>query len=272
VAVIGPHDRIRLPEGVELRDGALVDVVRLSTMPVNAAGLATLAEPTPLEAAGALSRRHGIDADTALRDVLRFCAELNARFLLNVAARGGRVAVAWRWLGRVPFLLPLGLVPTLPTARRAVDTTSVRSLARTAPAALVRFALLLLVTGAGSATLLLGAAGAASRTLAVTLGVAISGSVAVHELAHLAALRGVPACVVTRGLRIAVVHRAASRRRTRAVAASGPAAGLALGACLVGLVYAWPSSELGAAALVALSNALGLTVVSRDGRTLCGLP
>ncbi len=269
--MIGPCDRLRLPDGVELRGRALFDVVRLSSLPVNPAGRVALAAETPREAAAALEGRHAIDADTALSDVLRFCAELNARSLLNVAPRGGRAAVAGRWLRQVPFLLPLGLVPTVPTARRAVDTAGVRSLARTAPAALAHFAALLFVVATVGTGLLLGALGVAAPTVALTLGVAVAGSVALHELAHLGALRGVPACVVTRGLHIAIVHRAVARRRTRVVAAAGPAAGLALGGALVAATCVSPSSEIGAAALVALLNALGLTVVSRDGRTLCGL-
>jgi hypothetical protein len=108
-------------------------------------------------------------------------------------------------------------------------------------------------------------------TLFATLGIAIAAAVALHELAHLAALRGVPACIVVRGFRASVVHRAVSPRRTRAVAASGPAAGIALALCVVGLTCVRPSTEGGAAALVCFVNAVGLTVASRDGRALCGL-
>jgi hypothetical protein len=269
--MIGPQDRLALPAGVELLDDALHDVVRLFSVPVNRTGLAVLGAATPEDAAAELERRYGVDAASALDDVLRFCTELNAQLLLNVAAHGGRVALVCRWLGRVPFLLPFGVLPSAPVARRPVDTTRGRSLARSVPGALGPFVMLLFVSGTLVTGLSLAAVGVAAPTLAGALGAAIAGTVLVHELAHLAALRGVPACVVTRGFRIAVVHRAISRGRARRVAACGPAAGLGLAACFVAALWAVPSSELGATALVSLVNALGLTVLSSDGRTLCGL-
>jgi hypothetical protein len=269
--MIGPQDRLALPAGVELRDDALHDVVRACSVPLNRTGFAVLGASTPGEAAAELERRYGVEARTALDDVLRFCADLNARLLLNVAAHGGRVALVRRWLLRLPCLLPLGVLPSAPTARRPVDTTRARSLARSAPRALGPFVALLLVSGMLVPALLLAAVGVVAPTLAGALGAAIAGSVLVHELAHLAALRGVPACVVTQGFRIAVVHRAISLRRTRGVAACGPVAGLVLAACLLAALWVVPSSELAATALVSLLNALGLTVLSSDGRALCGL-
>jgi hypothetical protein len=269
--MIGPLDRLALPAGVELRDDALHDVVRACSIPVNRTGLAVIGASTPQEAAAELVRCYDVEARTALDDVLRFCTELNARLLLNVAAHGGRVALVHRWLRRVPFLLPFGVLPSAPTARRPVDTTRAGSLVRSAPNALGPFVALLLVSGTFVPALLLAAVGIVEPTLAGALGGAIAGTVLVHELAHLAALRGVPACVVTQGFRIAVVHGAISRRRTRGVAACGPATGLVLAACLLAALWVVPSIELGATALVSLLNAFGLTVLSSDGRTLCGL-
>ena len=269
--MIGPRDRLSLPVGVELREAALHDVVRPGSVPVNGTGLAVLAASTPEEAAGELERRYGIDAGAALDDVLRFCAELNARLLLNVAPHGGRAALACRWVRRAPLVLPFGLLPTVPTTRRPVDTTGAYALARSASRALAPFTIVLLAAGTLVSTLLLAAVGVVAPALAVALGVGIAGTVLLHELGHLAALRGVPACVVTRGVRVAIVHRAVSRARARVVAASGPVAGLALAGCLVAALGATPSGELGAVSLVALLNALGLTVLSHDGRTLCGL-
>jgi hypothetical protein len=270
--MIGPFDRVRLPEGVELRDDALVDVLRPSRVPVNATALVALRASTPREAADALERRYGVALEPALRDVLSLFAELNARFLLNVTPRGGGAAFAWRWLRAVPALLPLGRLPTTASARRAVDTANARSLARTGPLALAPFAALVLVAGSASSAVLLAAFGVIEPVLFATLGVAGAAVVALHELAHLAALRGIPACVVVRGLRASVVHRAASPRRTRAAAASGPVVGLVLAFLLAGVLCVRPSTEGAAAALVCLVNAFGLTVASRDGRTLCGLP
>jgi hypothetical protein len=269
--MIGPQDRIALPVGVELRGDALLDVLRLTSVPVNPTGLVVLGARTPEHAAAELERCYGVDARVALDDALRFCAELNAQLLLNVATHGGRVALVCRWLRRVPFLLPFGVLPSVPVARRPVDTTRARSLARSVPNALGPFVALLFASGTLVTGLLLAGAGIAAPALAAALGAAIAGTVLVHELAHLAALRGVPACVVTRGFRIAVVHRVVSRGRARGVAACGPGAGLGLAACLVALLSSVPSTELGATALVSLVNALGLTVLSSDGRTLCGL-
>ena len=270
--MIEAHDRIRVPDGVELRAGAIHDPVRAGSLPVNATGLVALAADTPAAAADALRDLSGVDPEVVLRDVLRFCSELNARLLLNVAPRGGGVILAWRWARRVPLLLPLGLLPRLPVGRSSVDTADLRALARTAAAPLARCAASIFATGAAVAAVLLTVLGVPSApALAVSLGAAVASTVALHELAHLVALRGVPACLVTRGLRVAVVHRATSGPRTRLVAGAGPAAGLLASAALLAVVALVPSSEGAAAACVALLNAFGLTVLSRDGRTLCGL-
>ena len=269
--MIGARDRITLPDDVVLRESELHDVVRLAPVPLNATARVVLGAPTPRDAAAALERRHAIDAEAALGDVLAFCAELNARFLLNVSVRGGGAAVVARWLRTAPFLLPLGVVPTLPVTRHRVDTTSLRTLARTGPPAFASVEASLFLGGAVASALLLVVTGYAAPTIAVVVGAAIALSVALHELAHLAALRGVPSCVVTRGLRVAVVHRAVSRSRARTVAAAGPLAGLAVSASLLACLAQLPSAELASATFVSLLNALGLTVLSRDGRTLCGL-
>lgn len=267
--MIGADDRLALPPGVELRDGCLHDVVRLTTVPLNATGRLAVTAPTPRAAARALERRFAVDRGAALADVLGFCAQLNARFLLNVNPRRGRLVFALRWVAEVPFLLPLGRVPTLPTVRRAVDPSSPRSLAHTSARALAPVGVALFAAATATAALVLAALAITAPFLAVAAGAAVAGSVLVHELAHVVALRGVPACVVTRGFRVAIVHRAVPPRRTKIVALAGPAAGLAAALSLLVLVATSASAAAATAALVSLLNALGLTVLARDGRTLC---
>lgn len=268
--MIGPHDRLRLPAGVELRERALHDEVRTEVVPVNAAALVVLASETPAAAAEDLERHAGARG-RALADVLGFCAQLNERRLLNVDVRGGPAGVAWRWLKRAPLLLPLGVAPRAPTRRRRLDTSDARAAVRSGMCALAAHtASLALVGGLGTASLLV-ILDAWSLGLAASIGLGLAAAVLVHELGHAAALIGVPACVVTRSLRCAVVHHVVSPRRTRVVAACGPCAGLALASTLVVCLHARPGTSLAAATTVALTNTVGLTVAARDGRTLCGL-
>lgn len=269
--MIGPHDRIALPDGVRPLGGGLHDHVRGCTIPVSGTGLEAVAgTSTPRGAARSLAARFAVDEGRVLRDVLLFCAQLNERLLLNVAPRGGAPVLAARWLRCVPLALPFGL-PALPRRRWAIDTGSLCAIVRSAAPPLGRSTVRLLALGALVATVVLAAVGARSPALGAVVAGAAAAAVVVHELGHLVALRGVPACVVTRGLRVVVLHRPASRSRTRLVAAAGPAAGLALAAFALPAAVAMPSPESAAFALVPLVNALGLTTLTGDGRTLCGL-
>ncbi len=265
--MIGAHDSLTLPARVVRRGEGLYDGVRGVTLPLNATGRVVLGAHTPAEAASALRERFAIDERRALADVVNFCAELNARLLLNVAPRAGATAFVVRWFVHLPFLVPLGALPRVPSVRRGVDTrtswrTFVTGLRATSPFALLAFA-----CAAAATLVMLAALGSLSASTAATVGAAVGAGVAVHELGHLLVLREVPACVVTRGLRIAVVHRSVSYRRQAAVAGAGPAAGVALAAILL----AWPGDSGSLAALVLSLQAIGLTVVTKDGRTLCGL-
>lgn len=269
--MIGPNDRIALPRGLEARPDGLHDPVRGCTVPVNATGLRALERTTtPRDAAEALQGFYGVSYAQALDDVLRFCAALNARLLLNVEPRGGPAVFLVRWLRCLPLAIPFGL-PTAVARRRVVDTRNGRSLVRSASKPLAGFALRLFLLATPAAVVALTALGVSPYALAPALGAAVGAGVAVHELGHLAALRGIHACVVTRGLRIAVLHRRASPRRTRAVAASGPAAGLALATGALLALASLPSAPVATFGLVVMLNAFGLTTLSRDGRTLCGL-
>lgn len=270
--MIGARDRLSLPDGVELHDDGLRDHVRGETFALNGTAVATLRSATPAAAARTVARVYAVDEPRALDDVLSFCALLNARLLLNVSARGGAIVVLWRRAARASLLAPHGLLPTALARRRAVDTTDVRAIVRSGLRALALPASSLGTVASLGFALALAAAGALSIAFALAVGVALAVAVVVHELAHLLALRGVPSCVVTRGGRVSVVHRASTPRRILVVAASGPVAGLLLASCLLGVMTLYPSAELGIAAAVLAANALGLTTCTQDGRTLCGLP
>ena len=91
----------------------------------------------------------------------------------------------------------------------------------------------------------------------------------VHELGHLVLLRGVPACVVVRGLRVSLLHRRLGPRREVGVALGGPGAGIALAAAALLAVELYPCVELAAVALVEAIQLLGLTTLTHDGRRVC---
>jgi hypothetical protein len=252
--MIRPDDAIALPPGVRLAGDMLHDDVRGIVIAVNATGAAALGATTPHRAAAELVRRYGIDERCALRDVTAFCMELNARYLLNVSFRN-----------RARALL------ALPAHRRAVDTSTVRATTRTATRALRELALELFALGASVAAATFVVVGAGSPGLALAVGVAVSLVVVLHELAHLFALRGVPSFVARRGLHVSVVHRRVSPRRSLIVAAAGPLSGVAPTALALAALTAAPAAEWAVIATTFSLNAIGLTVLSRDGRALCGL-
>lgn len=258
-----------LPRGVALTATGLRDEVRGVELPLNDAGRVVVQSATPAAAAASLAARYGIDERRAVSDAREFCAELNDRLLLNLRARGGAATAAVRWLVAAARLLPFGAVPVLPAGRHGLDTASRLATVATAwrPLATIATAL---GTGAMAATaILLATLGVASPTPAVTAGLAVAFSLVAHELGHLLALRNVPACVVTRGLRASVLHRRLDPRREALVAAAGPAAGTMLMLVALGVLLLYSSPEAAIATMLFSLQLLGGTVLTRDGRTLC---
>jgi hypothetical protein len=93
----------------------------------------------------------------------------------------------------------------------------------------------------------------------------------VHEAVHAAALRGIPAALITKGVRTYVLHARVAPRRASLVGLAGPAV-----PALVGVVGAAAATIVGSSSLAVLAcplgaHALSLTVVGRDGRAACGL-
>jgi hypothetical protein len=263
--VIAADDRIALPASVERCADGVYDHVRGITLPLNATGAVIVDASTPAGASRALRLGFAVDEERALADAVGFCAELNERLLLNVSPLRGASAFAVRWVLYLPFMLPARRLPRLPAHRRHVDTSSLRTILATGIRATLPFALLAAVGTVLVAALVLGGLGAASASTTLALAAAVGGGVVVHELGHLAMLLGVPACVVTRGARIWLLHRVVDRRREAVVAAAGPTAALGIAALLLAL-----SGLPATVAALALSlHALGFTVLTADGRTLC---
>lgn len=272
--MIAPGDRVRLAPGVALRDGALEDAVRGAAWPLNGAADLVLAQAgagTLAETAAALAEQSGVAPEVALADVEAFCADLNAKLLLNVEPAGGRFALAVRWLSAALGLLPLRAFPRLPLTRHALDTrTATRAvLSVTRALALPAFSVAALFAGVGA--LLLAGAGAHGLRVAFLVGISAAAGLVVHEAGHAAALRGVPACLGRRGLRAFVLHLPVPPLRRAVVAAVGPVAAAFVGWLVLLAAHALALADLALAASLLTTQALGLTVVARDGRTLCGL-
>jgi hypothetical protein len=263
--VIAAHDRLALPASVERRAGGVYDHVRGVTLPLNTTAEVIIDAPTPADAARALRIGFAVDEERALADAIGFCGVLNERLLLNVSARRGPPAVALRWLAHLPFLLPARRFPCVPARRRHVDTSSLLAILVTGVRATLPFALLAAIGASVVALLVLAGLGAASASMTLAVGVAVGIGVVVHELGHLALLCGVPACAVTRGARLWLMHRAVERRREALVAAAGPTAALAVAASILAL----PGPSATVAGLALSLHALGFTVLTGDGRTLC---
>jgi hypothetical protein len=263
--VIAAHDRIALPPSVERRADGVYDHVRGVTLPLNVTGGVIVDASTPAAASRALRLGFAVDEERALADAIGFCAELNERLLLNVSPVGGAPALALRWVAHLPFMLPARTLPRIPAHRRDIDTSSPRTILVTGVRATLPFAVLASAGAFVVASLVLGGLGAASASTTLALAAAVGVGVVLHELGHLALLRGVPTCAVTRGARLWLLHRGLDRRREAVVAAAGPAAVLVVAALLLAL-----SGVSTTVAGLALSlHALGFTVLTADGRTIC---
>ena len=112
---------------------------------------------------------------------------------------------------------------------------------------------------------MLGGLGAFSTSTTLALAAAVGIGVVLHELGHLALLRGVPTCAASRGARLWLLHRAIDRRREVVVTAAGPTTALAAAAALLSM----PGPSANVASLALSVHALGFTVLTADGRALC---
>ncbi|MDX6423573.1 MAG: hypothetical protein QOI67_1044 [Gaiellaceae bacterium] len=265
--MIAPRDRIALPPLVERRAGGVYDHVRGLTLPLNATGAVIVDAPTPAIAAHALQVGFAVDGERALADAVCFCAELNERLLLNVSPERWSSAFALRWFTHLPFMLPARRLPRVPARRRHVDTSSLHAILVTGVRATLRFAASAAIGTFVVASIVLGGLGAFTASTTLALAAAVGGGVVLHELGHLALLRGVPTCAATRGARLSLLHRAIDRRREALVTAAGPTTALAAAATLLAL----PAPSATVAGLALSLHALGLTVLTADGRTLCAV-
>ena len=258
--MIDGGDRIALPVGVTARDGALVDDVRGCVLPLNATGRAAIGASTPDEMAARLAQAYGVDRETARRDALRFCCDLNARALLNVD-----VGIA-RW-----FLAAFAMrgLPVPVVRRKPLATQTVCASLRTGVIAILWPVVGLCAVTSIACALALSLAGPVDLALVASLGVAGAAGVLVHELGHVVALRGVPACLLVRGLRVSVLHAACSEVRTKVVAACGPSSALVAAACALALLAVTRAPIVAPCVLLLAAHASGFTVATKDGRTLC---
>ena len=237
--MIALEDRVSLAPGVALDAGAVVDPVRGLRVDASPTALLVLehADGRTIAEVGAVLTRNG--ARDGEGDALDFCAELNRRLLVNV------------WI-RPPSML-----------RRRVAAAA-RGILLRAPARRVRsLPLGLAVSG--------GALAAVVAPVALLLGawplaLGVCAGVVLHEAAHAAALRGVPRALVLHGVRPTLLHPRVGTSRALLVAAAGPLAP-ALAALLV--LALWDAAATASAPLAA--HALGLTVLTPDGRNACGL-
>jgi hypothetical protein len=93
--------------------------------------------------------------------------------------------------------------------------------------------------------------------------------VSVHEAGHALLLRGAPAFVARRGVRVAVVHRCLPARRESFVALGGALAGCGYAIAAAALAWVVAVPQLAAAAAALVPHAFALTVVTGDGRRAC---
>lgn len=266
------RDRIVLAPGVSLEGNALVDAARALRVPVNASARLVI-EPhgqTLAAAAQALGRAYRLPPARARDDVLAFAWQLNAVLLANVERHASPLRRAFAWLSLAVRLLPSGSLPPVAARRAAVLTpTPLRAMATSicglAPSALiVGFAVFLAVLQAASVAGLLPIVEAGAIASGVGIGIVL------HEAGHAACLGRVPAALAIRPARVSLLHPPLPTLRRQVVATVGPALPAAVGLALLatGALAALPPVAL--AGLPLAGHAVGLTVLTRDGRNACG--
>lgn len=262
--MIGMRDRLELPGGVVPDGDGLRDDVRGVTLPLNASGRVLVGECSVEAMAGEAVTRLAAPPARAVSDACVFALDLNRRHLLNVRVRGGLVVIAWRWLWAACVLVHSRTLPAWPAHRRPLDTSApMRAAAGAAAAALP--------AGAGGAAVAVAgplAVGFPSR-LVLPAAIALAAGVAVHEAGHALCLRGIPAFVGRRGMRVAVFHRPVPPRRAALVALGGPSVGVVFALAVAATAWSVAAPELAAAAAALTPQALALTVVAADGRRAC---
>jgi hypothetical protein len=268
-------DTLSLPRDVRLEAGALVDHVRGERYAVNETGALVigLAGQPLSKAADAVARRFGLGVEHARADVLGFAWVLNRALLANIENHWRWPRGLALWLQLALRLLPAGVLPPLQRTRYPLDTTTVARAAVTAMRAASKRAL---TFGAVTALALLhlGALAGELRSVAVPslgLGCMVGLGLVLHEGLHAVALRGVPAALITNGLRTYVLHPRVAARRATLVGLTGPAGPTLAGVVGAGVATAMTSPSLAVLLCPLGAHALSLTVVGRDGRAACGL-
>jgi len=271
--MIAETDTLSLAPGVALRDGQLADAVRGDSWPLNGSGAFVLCRMgLPVgQIVRELTNAFSLPLETARGDVLRFAWHLNSLALVNVERQGSIVRRLADWILLAARLAPAGAVPVALARRRALDTRSVpRAVSSGLVATLSRVAAIAAVSTV-VAVQFSAVGGAPGLVVPLALGIATGVGLGLHEAAHVAALRGVPSALVTRGRRTYVLHAAVSPSRRSMVALAGPLAVATLGVALVlgGTALGAPSITIAGCPLAA--HALALTIVGGDGRIACGL-
>lgn len=269
--MLSASDVLTLPAGVRHEPGLLVDEVRGRSFVLNTAGeLVVVNEGHDLaRAIDRLSRRWQLDPADAERDVLAFAWALNAALLANVRRVGAPHVRLARWLALALRLVPLGIAPPLLRRRHHLETRSGPGAIASTLSGTARHACLVgLLTGIALLPLL---AGSGSRGLAAwgAVGVAAAVGVVGHELGHVLGLRGIPAALVTTGLRLSILHPLEGGRRAAIVALLGPSIPAVAAVGLTSLALGTGSALAAAASCPLGAHALTATIAGRDGRVAC---
>jgi hypothetical protein len=266
-------DRIELAPSVRFDGRALHDDVRGEQYPVNRSAahvLDRLGEPLAV-AAEELGSTWSLAPEQARVDVLSFAWFLSGALLVNVRHGRPRAARALASVALALRLLPAGRLPHRIPRRIGLDTSTVPgAIVSCARAMLGRSAAFALAAWCAVVQLWL-LAGRDPVVEPLALGVASGLALLAHEVAHAAALVGVPAALALTGPSTAVLHRPVGEARQAAVALAGPTLPALLGVALATAAIATGEPMPGLVACPFAGHALATTVAARDGRAACGL-
>lgn len=269
--MLSPRDALTLPAGVRHEPGLLVDEVRGRSFVLNAAG-EKVVENEGHELARAIGRIADcwkLDRADAERDVLAFAWALNAGVLANVERVGDPLDRVGRWLGLALRLVPLGIAPPLLKRRHELETGSTRAVITSTLVATGRNALLVMLLTVIALLPLCASAGLRGLAVVGVVGTAAGLGIVCHELGHVLGLRGVPAALITCGLRLSVLHSLERGRRAIVVAVLGPMLPAIVAVAVTSTALATGSSIAATAACPFGFHVLTATIAGRDGRAAC---
>ena len=258
------------PPGVLLEDSCVLDTVTGDRAPINGTARLMLSlvngRRTAREIGEAVATSYGLAPGRVISDVLQLVARLNEKCLLNInAPLKSRCVIFPKVVKLLLIDVALGQI-RVPWHRKRLDFCNESK----------RIAFLSVVRGAGLSAAVMGSMVSVpvwlllgelfSPWLVVSIAIAFTISLVLHEGAHVMALVPVPAFLSLYGPVFFVGHRKIPPGKGFLVSAAGPTVTGAAGLLVMLMSGVLGSESLVLAGEILSLNLLGMTTIAADGR------